>query len=157
MSTGTISLYLFVVCWTSSLRVKPNQAADLDHLMIIRDTDRPTNRPTETVRTNDTDRTTGAMQGRYRAGFSAMEWEQLDASELARRGGSSPAVCDAGNELTSTREPGGHVWGTPKRWIENAMQAWLMSHKGLDWVGVPVESQEDFFFSLVLLVPWIGG
>ncbi|KAG9752993.1 hypothetical protein KCU84_g1367, partial [Aureobasidium melanogenum] len=80
------------------------------------------------------------------AGFSAMEWEQLDASELARRGGSSPAVCDAGNELTSTREPGGHVWGTPKRWIENAMQAWLMSHKGLDWVGVPVESQEDFFF-----------
>ncbi|KAG9567143.1 hypothetical protein KCU71_g4009, partial [Aureobasidium melanogenum] len=80
------------------------------------------------------------------AGCSAREREQMDASDLARRGGSSSAVYDAGNELTSTREPGEHVWGSPKRWTENAMQAWLMSHKGLDWVGVPVESQEDFFF-----------
>lgn len=44
------------------------------------------------------------------------------------------------------REPVGHGWGSPKRRTENAMQAWLMSHKGLDWIGVPVESQEDFFF-----------
>ncbi|KAH0384435.1 hypothetical protein KCU92_g4462, partial [Aureobasidium melanogenum] len=91
------------------------------------------------------------------AGFSVMEWEQMAASDLARRKGSSPAVCDAGNELTSTREPGGHVWGSPKRWIENAMQAWLMSHKELDWVGVPVESQEEVFSSSILLVPWTGG
>lgn len=59
--------------------------------------------------------------------------------------------------MSFRREPGGHVWNSPKRWTENAMQAWLMSYKGLDWVGVPVESQEDSFFSLVLLVPWIGG
>lgn len=59
--------------------------------------------------------------------------------------------------MSFRREPGGHVWGSPKRWIENAMQAWLMSHKGLDWVGVPVESQEEVFSSSVLLVPWTGG
>ncbi|KAH0335216.1 hypothetical protein KCU81_g9093, partial [Aureobasidium melanogenum] len=79
------------------------------------------------------------------AGFSALERRQMDASDLTRRGGSSPAVCDAGKELTSTWEPGGHVWGSPKRWTENARQAWLMSHKGLDWVA-PVESQGGIFF-----------
>lgn len=59
--------------------------------------------------------------------------------------------------MSFRREPGEYAWGSPKRRIENAMQAWLMSHKGLDWVGAPVESHEEFFFSLVLLVPWTGG
>lgn len=48
--------------------------------------------------------------------------------------------------MSFRREPGGHVWGSPKRWTENAMQVWLMSQKGLDWVGAPVESQKGFFF-----------
>jgi hypothetical protein len=96
--------------------VKPNQAADFDHPTIIRDTDRRTDRPRPCARTIPTERLTQCKAGigqeevveksqssnAMQAGFSVMEWEQMAASDLARRKGSSPAVCDAGNELTST-------------------------------------------------------